>query len=89
MRPHDNGDGTTTICIMTEGLVEETLNNLPHKQPERKTGSWIQQDFNKSDGMISTTVYYLPKCSVCGYVASPTKFCPNCGADMRGEHIGQ
>lgn len=29
MRPHDNGDGTMTICAMSEGLVRETLNDLP------------------------------------------------------------
>lgn len=53
--------------------------------PERKTGFWIPQDFNKSDGMKTTAVYYCPKCSVCGHAAMPTNFCPNCGSDMRGE----
>ena len=52
-------------------------------QSERKTGTWIPQDFNKSDGMKTTAVYYFPKCSVCGYTASPTNYCPHCGADMR------
>lgn len=57
---------------------------LPSAQSERKTGTWIPQDFNKSDGMKTTTVYYFPKCSVCGYTASPTNYCPHCGADMKG-----
>lgn len=52
---------------------------------KRKTGHWIPQDFNKSDGMMTTAVYYFPKCSVCGHTASQTNFCPACGADMRGE----
>lgn len=34
MRPHDNGDGTITIYIMSEELVRETLNDLPSAQPE-------------------------------------------------------
>lgn len=54
-------------------------------EPERKTGKWIPQNHNKTDGMVSTAVYYYPKCSVCGHCASYTNFCPNCGADMRGE----
>ena len=33
------------------------------------------------------------KCSICGYIRliddiSPTNFCPNCGADMRGDEDG-
>jgi len=64
---------TTQIC------------KLPSAQPERKKGRWISQDFNKHNGMISTLVYYFPKCSVCGHTANYTNYCPNCGADMRGE----
>lgn len=35
MKPHDNGDGTMTIYVMSERLVKETLNDLPAAQPER------------------------------------------------------
>ena len=35
MRPHNNGDGTMTICVMSEELVRETLNDLPSVEPER------------------------------------------------------
>ena len=39
------------------------------KQLERKRGQWIDL-----------------KCSICGQVdMSKPNFCPNCGADMRGE----
>ena len=38
MRPHDNGDGTITIHVMSEGLVKETLNDLPSAQPELRRG---------------------------------------------------
>ena len=60
---------------------------------ERKKGQWIPQDFNKHEGMISTAIYCLPKCSECGWqmiddvLESPNivgfQYCPNCGADMR------
>ena len=36
---------------------------------------------------------YHWNCSQCGYVVGPIKmdckFCPNCGANMRGEHCSQ
>ena len=62
---------------------------LPSAQPERKKGKWIPQDFNKHSGMESTLVYYYPKCSVCGKSANYTNFCPNCGADLRGDDDDQ
>ena len=55
------------------------------EQLERKKGVWIPQNHNKTNGMVSTAVYYYPKCSVCGQYANYTNFCPNCGADMREE----
>lgn len=61
------------------------LTQLPSAQPEQKKGEWIPQNYNKTNGMVSTAVYYYPKCSVCGQYANYTNFCPNCGADMRGE----
>ena len=62
--------------------------NLPAAQPERKTGKWIPQDNNKTNGMASTLVYYYPKCSVCGHCDNYTNYCPNCGADMRERREG-
>lgn len=32
------------------------------------------------------------ECSICGYVVQPwntTNYCPNCGADMRGEKVNE
>lgn len=63
----------------------DALMQLPSAQPERKRGKWIPQNLNKSNGMISTAVYYYPKCSVCGANANFTNFCPNCGAEMMGD----
>ena len=58
--------------------VEEVLKSLPSVQPKR--GKWIIMDAG----------FPVPKCSVCGEKANMRKrsyynFCPNCGADMRGE----
>ena len=68
--------------------LDDWINSLPSAQPERKKGSW-----NVIQGNIVV-------CSECGMLApksmtgcllnrhlepNRTNFCPNCGADMRGE----
>lgn len=63
-------------------ILEEVLTQLPSAQPERKTGRWIPHE--DEDGE-----HYGDKCSECGewYVMpyGKTNFCPNCGADMKGD----
>ena len=65
----------------------EDIKELPPAQPERKAGQWIPSDSeleikcNKcgkdfSEYVYSTDYIFLAECP---------KFCPNCGADMRGE----
>lgn len=58
---------------------------FPAIEPERKTGKWMPQDLNKSDGLVATLMYYYPRCSVCGHSGEFTdNYCSYCGADMRG-----
>ena len=52
--------------------------NIPTDAPsadvvERKKGEWI----NNTNGTF--------ECSLCGWKHSRSNYCPNCGADMRGE----
>ena len=70
------------IAAMFAYAAINDVKHAPTIEPERKKGKWIPQDLNKSYGMISTAVYYYPKCSVCGWNENYTNFCPNCGADM-------
>ena len=77
-------DGTLT-CRLIEN---EVINKLPSVQPERKTGHWVE---------IGDEPYDEWECDVCGFVIDGSgcidpeeyrdvyRFCPNCGADMRGE----
>lgn len=72
------------------------LKNLIDEQPtieERKTGRWeeIHIDVANDDKGRSYRFYV---CTACGVTSIPAmlaiekkqlKFCPNCGADMRGE----
>lgn len=51
--------------------IAKTINELPPVTPSRPKGKWIDDN-----------------CSICGYGVKPwnnTPYCPNCGADMRGE----
>lgn len=64
------------------------LSTMPSAQPERKKGRWIEVD--DPDNRISG------RCSICGWEALLYEtdvvgmdFCPNCGADMRGEQDEQ
>ena len=56
-------------------------------QPEHKTGKWIDGKRMKFDG----TFYWFRQCDQCGYerndcdTEKDSNFCPDCGADMRGE----
>ena len=59
--------------------VHEMLNTIPAADvAEVKHGKWIKP--------TNEPYTMLAKCSVCGFdLGFITNFCPNCGADMRGE----
>lgn len=63
-------------CII--GVIDE--------QPtieERKTGKWKKVSASR----YVTRASYAYKCSACGDIYwLYSNFCPNCGADMRGNH---
>ena len=55
------------------------VNELPSVQPTRQKGEWIRLPKEEWYG-------HEAKCSVCGGVTiDDNNYCPNCGADMRGE----
>lgn len=66
-------DMTSIEPGMTRIGILQAIQEQPTIEPERKTGKWINS-------------YKRQTCSVCkqrGYRS--WSFCPNCGADMRGE----
>lgn len=80
------------IADMAKSTLLCVLNQMPTVQPERKKGTWIQ----KSKPMEFSTVWWY-ECSECGdkpprdRYGNPdylSNYCPNCGADMRGEKDG-
>ena len=57
--------------------IEQIIDEQPTIESERPRGEWIYQ-----------TKFGRIECDVCGHVFGgyvyPRNFCPNCGADMRG-----
>lgn len=65
--------------VMPTDLVDR-VNSLPSAQ---KKGEWIQEIINIPFCEHETEVVAF-KCSLCGYREDgESKFCANCGADMR------
>jgi len=73
----------------------KAINSLTPVKPERKKGKWIDISWSEPDQNVCCTSYSIQsaKCSICGkYHTTPYlysldyfPYCPNCGADMRGE----
>lgn len=78
---YDYCSGTSTTVI---GNSDKRCNGCPLKpMPEQKKGKWI--DVQDPYGFFET----IPVCSECGCTTKMRdkyNFCPNCGADMRGEN---
>ena len=82
----------TWSTVEVKYFVVDMLEKLPSAQPERKKGKWIYgEDEYGIDG------YHCDKCGFfvpwdythkfINYIED-YNFCPNCGADMRGEQDG-
>lgn len=68
------------VLIKCPGIGNRALDKIKALPSAEKKGKWIRGDQDKLLGRAS--------CSVCNkweYQASNFNFCPNCGADMRGE----
>ena len=86
--PTIEGLGLQPLITVDDAI--KILNCLPSAQPERKTGRWILWNYPGEECAI---------CSACGeeydqmelYIGGNDypKYCPNCGADMRGEQNEQ
>lgn len=71
----------TASPMAVDGRARQIVEDMPTIE-ERKTGKWI----DKSGGIEGAWNY----CSICGEQAIDLyDFCPNCGADMRGERYGK
>ena len=71
--------------IFARGSFDAEPFDMAVEALERKHGEWIPHEMQVpwGDGTTDVTMF---RCSVCGYEQDwQSKFCPNCGADMRGD----
>ena len=80
--PNDVLEWDTLDGYIAPHVARRLIEDLPSAQPERKTGRWKMEP--DPYGFFEE----IPVCSECGCTTEMRKtykFCPNCGADMRGE----
>ena len=65
-------------------LTEYIQDTLPSADvPERKVGKWIREVVGITSGYVTTVMYRCLDCEALSI--SKYKYCPYCGAFMRGE----
>ena len=65
--------------------IKARISNLPPAQPEPKMGKWIIP-IPRGDVISYSRAYWeCDQCHKATYLGNEMNFCPNCGADMRGE----
>ncbi len=90
IRGSENADAVEQYLKKVMGKIE----NLPSAQPKPKRGKWIYCEDSTADSVDGY------RCDQCGFFVpwdythksidyiKDYNFCPNCGADMRGEQDG-
>lgn len=64
------------------GKAKEIIDNLPPVQPIRSEGKWIEHP-HEAGANWEFSMYECSECHV--WEEDDSNYCPNCGADMRGE----
>ena len=79
-----------STCFMSPGGTMSTewwyVENLIEDAPtieERKTGKWKRTYLDHEAMGERPSIFYCSVCNQC--IAFPVNYCPNCGADMRGD----
>ena len=63
--------------------IAKTIKELPSVTPQPKTGHWISDVDRWGDVVTTVNGYRCDKCNA--FNSDKDNFCPNCGADMRGD----
>ena len=74
------------MLLIDQAGAQTELMMLPPAQPERIRGRWTYSSYDDESGFDESWT-----CDKCGYSTNieETNYCPNCGADMRGEQDGR
>lgn len=79
---HDNSEVARYGAAFRQHEIIDIIEGVPSAQPGRKKGKWIYHPDWEDDGECPY------ECSECGMGSDyTTKYCPRCGADMRGEQM--
>ena len=85
-------DMTSIEPGMTRIGILQTIQEQPTVEPERKKGKWTNRWVQNGDQLREVrecsecrAVYLRFYDTVGGFDCVPPKYCPNCGADLRGE----
>lgn len=72
-------------CHRWTKVIRQTVEEMKSAEPERKKGKWIYDTERVAGDGWTYRQYH---CSECKFqeLGGLANFCPNCGADMRGEH---
>ena len=83
---HEEGN-PNNITDVRLGAVRNFVKNFPPVIPQSKIGRWIDEPYHKISEYGEEDTYYKRKCSKCFEKYDVVfNYCPNCGADMRGEN---
>lgn len=69
------------------GKIPPKVNEIKIEVTDRPKGEWIGEGDGYADGEIVYDTWYCSKCDHCeeGEELALPNYCPNCGADMRGD----
>ena len=71
--------GIENDLVKIMDIAEYIITTIPSAQPEQKKGKWIDDTYCSECGWVNQVES--------GFIGSVKgfNFCPNCGADMRGD----
>ena len=84
MQVYEGNAAVGRRLYLTQDEMIAIIESLPSVESEQKTGKWVY------DGIRGR--FPACKCSICGHYENAdwallqgVNYCPNCGADMRGD----